>query len=213
MPAESGPRSLMVTSMSVSIAPSRGSSPASFKNNPTIPHIPNSPRPIHTLRDKASNFTHNLQLPRNFFHRAGKRSALQQFCLTECRTRSFLQENNIAEGKNGAGAASIFGKHKARWEGNVSDLDLRIEAMHKRDVLIAWAFVAGLWLSMIFVAWATWDLAPAGAARVLLMIAGAIVLLFNTAAILAMLKHYREDRAFIYGLDIRFLDEAKARKG
>lgn len=85
--------------------------------------------------------------------------------------------------------------------------------MHKRDVLIAWAFVAGLWLSMMFVAWATWSLAPAGAARVLLMIAGAIVLLFNTAAILAMLRHYREDRDFIYGLDIRFLDESRARKG
>jgi hypothetical protein len=88
-----------------------------------------------------------------------------------------------------------------------------MEAMHKRDVQIAWAFVVGLWLSVIFVAWATWSLAPNGTARVLLMIAGAIVLLFNTAAILAMLKHYRDDRAFIYGLDIKFLDEARARKG
>lgn len=85
--------------------------------------------------------------------------------------------------------------------------------MHKRDVLIAWAFVIGLWLSIVFVAWATWSLAPNGAARFLLLIAGAIVLLFNSAAILAMLKHYREDRDFIYGLDIKFLDEAKARKG
>ncbi len=85
--------------------------------------------------------------------------------------------------------------------------------MHRRDVLIAWAFVAGLWLAMIFVAIATWDLAPNGAARVLLMIGGAIVLLFNTAAILAMLKHYREDRDFMYGLDIKFYDEARGRRG
>jgi len=28
-----------------------------------------------------------------------------------------------------------------------------------------------------------------------------------------MLKHYREDRDFMYGLDIRFLDAARARKG
>jgi len=41
----------------------------------------------------------------------------------------------------------------------------------------------------------------------------AIVLLFNTAAILAMLRHYREDRDFMYGLDIKFLDEAKGRRG
>lgn len=85
--------------------------------------------------------------------------------------------------------------------------------MHKRDVQVAWAFVVGLWSAVIFVAYATWGLAPTGGARTLLLIAGAIVLLFNTAAILAMLRHYREDRDFMYGLDIKFLDEARGRKG
>jgi len=85
--------------------------------------------------------------------------------------------------------------------------------MHKRDVLIAWAFVIGLWLAVIFVALATWNLAPSSGARILLLIAGAIILLFNTAAITAMLRHYREDRDFMYGLDIKFLDEARAAKG
>ncbi len=85
--------------------------------------------------------------------------------------------------------------------------------MHRRDVQIAWAFVIGLWLAMIFVALATWSLAPTSGARVLLLIAGAIVLLFNTAAIMAMLRHYRKDRDFMYGLDIKFLDEARAAKG
>ena len=95
----------------------------------------------------------------------------------------------------------------------MSDLSQRIEAMHKRDVLVAWAFVIGLWVAMIFVAVATWDLAPNGPARVLLLIAGAVILVFNTAAILAMLRHYRDDRDFIYGLDIKFLDEARRAKG
>ena len=85
--------------------------------------------------------------------------------------------------------------------------------MHKRDVLVAWAFVIGLWFAIIFVALATWNLAPSGAARNLLLGAGAVVLLLNTAAILAMLRHYREDRDFIYGLDIQFLDEARKAKG
>lgn len=93
----------------------------------------------------------------------------------------------------------------------MSDLGQRIEAMHKRDVLIAWTFVVGLWFSIIFVALVTWGLAPSGGARTLLLIAGAVILLFNTAAILAMLRHYREDRDFMYGLDIKFLDEAKGR--
>ena len=85
--------------------------------------------------------------------------------------------------------------------------------MHRRDVLVAWAFVIGLWFAVIFVALATWNLAPNGVARIMLLGAGAVVLLFNTAAIIAMLRHYREDRDFIYGLDIRFLDEARGRRG
>ena len=85
--------------------------------------------------------------------------------------------------------------------------------MHRSDVRIAWAFVIGLWVAMIFVALATWDLAPSGGARILLLIGGAVILVFNTAAIMAMLKHYREDRDFMYGLDIKFLDEARAVKG
>ncbi|WP_309666119.1 hypothetical protein [Tabrizicola sp.] len=94
----------------------------------------------------------------------------------------------------------------------MADLDQRIEAMHRRDVLVAWAFVVGLWCSVIFVAYATWDLAPDSTARTLLLIGGAIVLVFNTAAITAMLRHYREDRDFMYGLDIKFSDEARGRR-
>ena len=92
----------------------------------------------------------------------------------------------------------------------MSELDGRIAAMHRSDVRIAWAFVVGLWLSIFFVAYATWNLAPNGTARVLLLIAGAVILIFNTAAIMAMLRHYREDRDFMYGLDIKFLDAARA---
>lgn len=94
----------------------------------------------------------------------------------------------------------------------MSDLPARIEAMHRRDVTVAWAFVVGLWLAIGFVALATWGLAPSGAARIVLLIGGAVILIFNTAAIMAMLKHYREDRDFIYGLDIKFLDAARAAK-
>jgi len=86
----------------------------------------------------------------------------------------------------------------------------RISAMHRQDTIIAWAFVIGLWLAIAFVAWATWSLAPSETARIVLLIGGAIILIFNTAAIMAMLRHYRSDRDFMYGLDIKFLDEAHA---
>lgn len=82
--------------------------------------------------------------------------------------------------------------------------------MHRSDTRVAWAFVLGLWFAIIFVAIATWNLAPNDTARILLMIAGAVILVFNTAAIMAMLRHYREDRDFMYGLDIKFLDAARS---
>ena len=94
----------------------------------------------------------------------------------------------------------------------MSNLEERITAMHRSDVRVAWAFVIGLWLAMIFVAWATWSLAPGAGTRTLLLIGGVVILVFNTAAIMAMLRHYREDRDFMYGLDIKFLDEARAAK-
>lgn len=94
----------------------------------------------------------------------------------------------------------------------MSDLTQRITAMHRRDIVVAWAFVIGLWLAIGFVAMATWSLAPSSGARIVLLIGGAVVLLFNTAAILAMLRHYREDRDFMYGLDIKFLDAARAKR-
>ena len=90
------------------------------------------------------------------------------------------------------------------------DLTQRIRAMHKRDVSIAWAFVIGLWFAIIFVFVATWNLAPNGPARLMLLGAGCVILIFNTAAILAMLRHYREDRDFMYGLDIKFFDAGRA---
>lgn len=93
------------------------------------------------------------------------------------------------------------------------DLQQRITAMHKRDMSVAWIFVTGLWLAMFFVAIATWQLAPNGAARTLLLCAGAVILVFNTAAIFAMLRHYREDRDFMYGLDIKFLDASREGRG
>ena len=91
----------------------------------------------------------------------------------------------------------------------MADLERRIAAMHRRDVWIAWVFVLGLWFALFFVAIATWDLAPNGVARLMLLGAGAVILLFNTAAILAMLRHYREDRDFMYGLDLKFLDASR----
>ena len=92
------------------------------------------------------------------------------------------------------------------------DIKERIETMYRRDVLVAWAFVIGLWFTLIFVMIATWNLAPEGPWRTVLMIGGVFVLVFNTASIGAMVKHYKEDKDFIYGLDIKHLDEMRGNR-
>lgn len=94
----------------------------------------------------------------------------------------------------------------------MSDLKERVEAMYRRDVIVAWAFVIGLWLAIVFVMIATWQLAPDGNLRTILLIGGAAVLLFNTASMGAMVKHYKEDKDFIYGLDIKHLDEMRGHR-
>ena len=48
--------------------------------------------------------------------------------------------------------------------------------------------------------------------RIILVIAAAAVLIFNTASMGAMVKHYKEDKDFIYGLDIKHLDEMRGKK-
>ncbi len=53
------------------------------------------------------------------------------------------------------GATASPSGRKGRKEGKLSDLNQRIEAMHRSDVRIAWAFVLGLWLSIIFIAMAS----------------------------------------------------------
>lgn len=94
----------------------------------------------------------------------------------------------------------------------MSDLNQRIEAMYSRDVKIAWAFVIGLWFAVLFVMYATWNLAPEGPWRIVLLIGGAAVLLFNTASIGTLVKHYKEDKQFIYGLDIKNYEISKGFK-
>jgi hypothetical protein len=170
--------------------------------------------PFDLLNFIASTEESTFQLSRNFFPSWEMFLVclkIRQVLLDRLSQVSFPTRNIFARQRNGGKAQPNLASQQGLREGSVLDLNQRIEAMHKRDVTVAWAFVIGMWFSVIFVAFTTWGLAPSGTARVALLFAGAMILLFNTAAILAMLRHYREDRDFIYGLDIKFLDEARGR--
>lgn len=91
-------------------------------------------------------------------------------------------------------------------------LERRIDRMHQRDRMGALAFVVVLWLTVLFVLFSVWPAIESGAIRTILVVAGGLVLLFNTAAIVAMLRHYHGDKIFIYSLDIMHLDEMRRRR-
>ena len=91
----------------------------------------------------------------------------------------------------------------------MSDLDQRIEAMYQRDKLGAWFFVVVLWMAILFVLFMSWPYIPDAGIKLVVVVAAALVLIFNTASIAAMVKNYEADKHFIYGLDIKHLDAAK----
>jgi succinate-acetate transporter protein len=92
-----------------------------------------------------------------------------------------------------------------------ASLEQRIDQMHSRDRIGALAFVVALWVVFLFILIRMWSAITVGPIHALLVIFGALVLLFNTAGIVAMLRHYRDDKHFIYGLDLRHLDEMRRR--
>lgn len=91
------------------------------------------------------------------------------------------------------------------------DLLRRIDAMFNRDRLWAWGFVIALWITYIFVFFAVEWFNGDGGIWLALLIGGGLVLLYNTASIASMIKHYGEDKEAIYGIDIRHLDEMRER--
>jgi cell division septal protein FtsQ len=95
----------------------------------------------------------------------------------------------------------------------MSDLNQRIEAMYQSDKRNAYILIALLWIVVLFVVVMSWPFIPDSSVRIVSLVGAAAVLIFNTAAVMAMLNHYAEDKNFIYGMDIKMLDAAKDNQG
>jgi hypothetical protein len=92
---------------------------------------------------------------------------------------------------------------------NPGSEDSRIERMYRGDRIWALIAIIVLWLTLLFVFYEVASEAGAGNVLVALVIAGGLVLLFNTASISALLRHYRDDKRHLYGLDLHYLDLMK----
>lgn len=94
----------------------------------------------------------------------------------------------------------------------MSDLNQRIESMYNNDVRGAWILVALLWIVILFVLFMSWPYIPDNGVKLVVTLAAAALLVFNTASVSAMVKNYAADKEFIYGLDIKNLDANRNRK-
>jgi hypothetical protein len=90
--------------------------------------------------------------------------------------------------------------------------DPRMESMFGTDRLWAYGSVLALWLLYVFVFMAIKPLITDKNVLLALAISGGLVLLFNTASILAMISHYSKDKERIYGLDLHYLDIMNKKK-
>ena len=89
--------------------------------------------------------------------------------------------------------------------------DIRVQSMYAGDRRWAIFAVVVLWATYAFVFWKV--LPEVGTPEVMwvLAVAGGIVLLFNTASIFAMIRHYAGDKDHIYGLDLHYLDALRVK--
>jgi hypothetical protein len=94
----------------------------------------------------------------------------------------------------------------------MADMKERIEALYRSDVRGSVVLILALWVTVLFVLFMTWPYIPDQGIKFVVAIAAAAVLIFNTAAIIAMVSHYKDDKEFIYGLDIKHADATRNRK-
>lgn len=88
----------------------------------------------------------------------------------------------------------------------------RIDSMFARDRWMAWIALCLLWITIGYVYTSVDDFVTDASVRIAITVGAFLVLIFNSASILAMIRHYKEDKEHIYGLDIHHLDEGRARK-
>ncbi len=92
------------------------------------------------------------------------------------------------------------------------DLQSRIHRMFIQDCIMAWVDVALLWSAVLFVLYFILQIVQDPNIRLIMYISSFALILFNTASVTAMHKHFIDDKQFIYGLDIKSLDANKTAK-
>jgi hypothetical protein len=88
-------------------------------------------------------------------------------------------------------------------------IDPRIAGLFSGDRFWSIAALTLLWLLYAFVFFEVFPHTSSREVAWALAIGGGMVVLFNTASVLAMVAHLSEDRHEIYSLDLYYLDAAR----
>ena len=85
-----------------------------------------------------------------------------------------------------------------------------MESMLSRDRIMAYGFVVAMIVVLPFILIAVWDNVPTTGIKVVLLASLAVVLLYNVASMVALVRNYRRDRDFVYRRDVAHLRERAA---
>ena len=91
-------------------------------------------------------------------------------------------------------------------------VESRIETMARWDRITAWIFTVVMWIVLLFTYFAVSSVVHTGAISVALIVSLAVLGIFNTASIVAMIRSYARDKDFIYREDIVNLDRNRRRR-
>ena len=86
----------------------------------------------------------------------------------------------------------------------------QMDGLYRRDRWMALSFVGALVVVLPFIMIALWNVVPSGGARLVLILAGAVVATYNIASMVKLVQNYQRDRDFIYRRDVAHLRELRA---
>lgn len=103
-------------------------------------------------------------------------------------------------------AESVFRPEDEAAEASVRN---EMHTMYQRDAAMAVTFVVLLVITIPFIVIALWHVMPDSATKVVLILSGAVLLVYNIASMFNLVRNYRRDKDFIYRRDVAHLREIK----
>jgi hypothetical protein len=118
-----------------------------------------------------------------------------------------MSDDDVTEAAAIAAAEEVLHPHDS---GADAEVQRQMESMLSRDRIMAYGFVVAMLVVLPFILIAVWDDVPTTGIKVVLIASCAVVLIYNVASMVALVRNYRQDRDFVYRRDVAHLRERAA---